>query len=146
MDDCKSWVFHVVCSLPNLQHQHKCKVFVACCIVSQNIIKMIKSRRLRWVGHTAHRGNEKCIQNSCWEIWRDHLGRCRCGWEDDVKMNLSEAGLDDVLIHLAQDRNSLMVVSCEHSNEPTFLFHIRQRISWLAECIMFLKKNCAPWR
>jgi hypothetical protein len=30
---------------------------------SPNIIRVIKSRRMRWLGHIAHGGGEKCIQD-----------------------------------------------------------------------------------
>jgi hypothetical protein len=54
----------------------------AFCIVSQNTVWMIKSRRMRWVGHVAHTGE---IRNA----YRILVGnpeekkpsrRPRCGW------------------------------------------------------------------
>jgi hypothetical protein len=30
---------------------------------STNIIRVIKSRRMRWAGYVAHKGHEKCTQN-----------------------------------------------------------------------------------
>jgi hypothetical protein len=45
---------------------------------SPNIIRQIKSRRMRWAGHVAHMG-EECVQKE-----RDHLedqGRDRMGSE-----------------------------------------------------------------
>jgi len=30
--------------------------------ISPNIINVIKTRRMKWVGHSTHMGDEKCIQ------------------------------------------------------------------------------------
>jgi hypothetical protein len=39
-----------------------------------NIVKVIKSRRMRWAGHVAHieegRGGERCLQGFGWEVRR----------------------------------------------------------------------------
>jgi len=35
------------------------------------IIMVIISRRMKWAGHVAHRGQEKCIQNFGWKTWRE---------------------------------------------------------------------------
>ena len=32
-----------------------------------NIVRVVKSRRMRWVGHVACRGGERCAQGSGWE-------------------------------------------------------------------------------
>jgi hypothetical protein len=56
---------------------------------SPNIIRQIKSRILRWVGHVA------CMR---------HLGSLRCRWEDGFRMDLREIGRGSVeWIKLAQD-------------------------------------------
>jgi hypothetical protein len=34
---------------------------------SPSIIRVIKSRRIRWAGHVAHGGGEGCIQHFGWE-------------------------------------------------------------------------------
>jgi hypothetical protein len=35
---------------------------------SPNVIRVIKSRKMRWEGHTAHMGgDEKCIKNFGWK-------------------------------------------------------------------------------
>jgi hypothetical protein len=36
---------------------------------SPNIIRVIKSRRLRWAGHVARMGEKRCIQGSSGETW-----------------------------------------------------------------------------
>jgi hypothetical protein len=37
---------------------------------SPNIVKTIKSRRMRWAGHVECRGGERCLQGLCWEAQR----------------------------------------------------------------------------
>jgi hypothetical protein len=34
---------------------------------SPNIVKVIKSRRMRWARHVAHSGGERCLQGFGWE-------------------------------------------------------------------------------
>jgi CRISPR/Cas system-associated protein Cas7 (RAMP superfamily) len=72
-----------------------------------NIIRIIKSRRMRWAGYVA-RMREK---RNTYEILvrrpkgKQLLGRPRRRWED-IKMDLREIGLEVVdWIHLAQDRD-----------------------------------------
>jgi hypothetical protein len=64
------------------------------CTPSQNIIRMIKSRRLRWAGHVARiaekRGANRALVGKP-EGRRPH-GRPRCRWEDNIKMDLREVG------------------------------------------------------
>jgi hypothetical protein len=57
---------------------------------SPNIIRMIKSRRMRWTGHAA-RMETKGIHIGYWwenEKERDPLGRLRLRWVDDIKMDV----------------------------------------------------------
>jgi hypothetical protein len=56
-----------------------------------------------------HRGGERCLQGFGWEAGRPEsmrpLGRPRRKWEDNIKMDLREIGIDGVnWIQLAQDR------------------------------------------
>jgi hypothetical protein len=47
------------------------------------------------------------------------LGRSRRRWEDDIKMDLREIGIDGVnWIRLAQDKDPVLGF-CEHSNDPS---------------------------
>jgi hypothetical protein len=75
---------------------------------SSNIIWVIKSRRMRWVGHVAcmeeRRGVYRVLVGKP-EAKRS-LGKPRHGWEDIIKTDLQEVrwgGLD--WIDLAQDRD-----------------------------------------
>jgi hypothetical protein len=61
---------------------------------SPNIIRVIKSRRMWWAGHVARMGEGK----GAYRILvgrpkrRRPLGRPRCRWEDNIKMDLQEVG------------------------------------------------------
>jgi hypothetical protein len=77
---------------------------------SPNIIRMIKSRRMRWAGHVTRTGEKR----NAYSILvgkpegRRPLGRPRCRWVDNIKMDLREIGWDGVhWVDLAQDRDHL---------------------------------------
>ncbi|KAJ4432447.1 hypothetical protein ANN_21066, partial [Periplaneta americana] len=75
---------------------------------SPNIIRNLKSRRLRWAGHVARMGESRNAYRVL--VGRPEgkrpLGRPRRRWEDNIKMDLREVGYDDRdWINLAQDRN-----------------------------------------
>jgi hypothetical protein len=75
---------------------------------SPSIIRVIKARRMRWVGHVARMGEVRDAYNILVgrPEGRRPLGRPRRRWEDDIKMDLRETGFGDVdWIHLAQDRD-----------------------------------------
>ncbi|KAJ4446813.1 hypothetical protein ANN_13511 [Periplaneta americana] len=66
---------------------------------SPDIIRNIKSRRLRWAGHEARMGESR-------NPYTVLVGRPRRRWEDNIKMDLREVGYDDRdWINLAQDRD-----------------------------------------
>jgi hypothetical protein len=74
---------------------------------SPNIVRVIKSRRMRWAGHVARMGEGRGAYRVL--VGRPEgkrpLGRPRCRWEDNIKMDLGEIGIDGAnLIRLAQDR------------------------------------------
>jgi hypothetical protein len=74
---------------------------------SPNIVRVIKSRRMRVAGHVARMREGR-------GVYRVFLGRpegkkplerSRCRWEDNIKMDLREIGIDGAnWIQLAQDR------------------------------------------
>jgi hypothetical protein len=61
---------------------------------SPNIIRVMKSRRLRWAGHVAcmeeGRGAYRALVGK--PEGRRPLGRPRRRWEDNIKMDLREVG------------------------------------------------------
>jgi hypothetical protein len=74
---------------------------------SSNIVRVIKSRRMRWAGHVAHMGEERGVYRVL--VGRPEgkrpLGRPRRRWEDNIKMDLREIRIDGAnWIQLAQDR------------------------------------------
>jgi hypothetical protein len=73
---------------------------------SPNIIRVIKSRRMRWAGHVARIGEGRGAYRILVGIpeVRRPLGRPRCRWEDNIKMDLQEVGWGDMdWIDMAQD-------------------------------------------
>jgi hypothetical protein len=74
---------------------------------SSNIIRVIKSMRMRWAGHAARMGKGRGVYRVL--VGRPEgerqLGRPRCRWEDNIKMDLREIGIDGTKwIQVAQDR------------------------------------------
>ncbi|KAJ4430807.1 hypothetical protein ANN_19398 [Periplaneta americana] len=75
---------------------------------SPDIIRNIKSRRLRWAGHVARMGESRNAYRVL--VVRPEgkrpLGRPRRRWEDNIKMDLREVGYDGRhWINLSQDRD-----------------------------------------
>jgi hypothetical protein len=79
---------------------------------STNIIRMIKSMRMRWAGHVALMGekrNSYTILVGKPEVKRP-LGRHRRRWEDNIRMNLRDIGWGGMdWIDMAQDRDQWRV-------------------------------------
>ena len=75
---------------------------------SPNIVRLIKSRRMRWAGHVARLDDERGVYRVLLgnRRERDPLGRPRHRWVDNIRMDLQEVGcwyMD--WIGLAQDRD-----------------------------------------
>jgi hypothetical protein len=76
--------------------------------LSPDIIRQVKSRRMRWAGHVARMGEER-------KVYRVFVGkpegkrplvRPRRRWENGITIDLREIGLGDVdCIRLAQNRD-----------------------------------------
>jgi hypothetical protein len=74
---------------------------------SPNNVRVIKSRSMRWAGHVARMGEGKNIYRIL--VGRPEgkrpLGRSRRRWEDNIKLDIGEIGVDGAnWIHLTQDR------------------------------------------
>jgi hypothetical protein len=73
-----------------------------------NIIRQIKSRRMRWAGHVARMGQ---VRNVCKVLMgkpegKRPLGRPRRRWEDGIRIDLRDISRGSVdWIELAQDRD-----------------------------------------
>jgi hypothetical protein len=71
-----------------------------------NIVRVVKSRRMKWAGHVARMGEDRRVHRVLVgkpEVKRS-LGRPRSRWEDNIKIDLQEVGggREDWL-ELAQD-------------------------------------------
>jgi hypothetical protein len=74
---------------------------------SPSIIRIIKSRRVRWAGHVARMGEKRNVYRLLVRKpeGKRPLGRSRRGWIDNIKMDLLEIGFSVVdWVGLAQDR------------------------------------------
>jgi hypothetical protein len=74
---------------------------------SSKIVRVIKSRRMRWAGHVARMGEGRDSYRVL--VGRPKrkrpLGRPKRKWEDNIKMDLREIGIDGAnWIRLSQDR------------------------------------------
>jgi hypothetical protein len=74
---------------------------------SPNIVRVIKSRIMWWAGHVARMGEERGVYRVL--VGRPEgkrsLGRPRRRWEDNIKMDFGEIGIDGAnWIQLAQNR------------------------------------------
>jgi hypothetical protein len=75
---------------------------------SPSIIRIIKSRRMRWVGRVSRMGEKRIAYRLLVgkPEGKRPLVRSRRRWVDNIRMDLGEVGWDDVdWIVLAQDRN-----------------------------------------
>jgi len=75
---------------------------------SPNIVRVIKSRRMRWAGHVARMGEER----GAYRVLvgkpegKRALGRPRRRWVDNIRMDLQEVGYGSVdWIGMPQDRD-----------------------------------------
>ena len=73
-----------------------------------NIVRVFKSRRMRWAGHVARMGEGRGVHRVLVgkPEGKRPLGRPRRRWEDNIKMDLQEVGggCEDWM-ELAQDRD-----------------------------------------
>jgi hypothetical protein len=77
-----------------------------CLYSSPNIVRVIKSSRMRWAGHVARMGEGRGVYRVL--VGRPEgkrpLGRPRRRWEDNIKMDLRETWIDGAnWIRVARD-------------------------------------------
>ena len=72
-----------------------------------NIVRVVKSRRMRWAGHVAHMGEGRGMHRVLVgkPEGKRPLGRPRRRWKDNIKMDLQEVGGSGDWMELAQDRD-----------------------------------------
>jgi len=74
---------------------------------SSNIVRVIKLRKMRWVGHVACMGRRRGVYRVLVGKSEEKrpLGRPRRRWDDNIKMHLQELGCGAMdWIELAQDK------------------------------------------
>jgi len=74
---------------------------------SPNIVRVIKSERMRWAGHEARMGEGRDVYRILVGKpgGKTSLGRPKRRWEDNIKMDLQKVGCGGIdWIELAQDR------------------------------------------
>jgi hypothetical protein len=70
---------------------------------SPSIVRVIKLRRMRWVGHVAHMGEGRGVYRVL--VGKPEGKRPRQRWEGNLKMDLQELGCGGMdCTELAQDR------------------------------------------
>ena len=77
---------------------------------SPNIVRVIKSRRMRWAGHVARMGEERGVYRALVgkPEGKSPLGRPRRRWVNNIRMDLQEFGCGYMdWIGLAQDGDGL---------------------------------------
>jgi hypothetical protein len=73
-----------------------------------NIVRVVKSRRMRWTGHVARMGEDRNVNRVLVgkPEGKRPLGRPRRRWEDNIKMDLQEVGgVRGDWMELVQDRD-----------------------------------------
>ena len=99
---------------------------------SNRIVRVVKSRRMRWVGHVARMGEGRGVHRVLVgkPEGKRPLGRPRRRWEDNIKLDLHEVGgsCGDSM-ELAQDRDRwrALVGTVRNLRVPKM-----RGISWLA--------------
>jgi len=81
---------------------------------SPNIVRVIKSGRMRWAEHVARMGERRGVYRVLVgkPEGKRPLGRPRRRWEDNIKMGLQEEGCGGMdWIELAQDRDRWRALS-----------------------------------
>jgi hypothetical protein len=69
-----------------------------------NIVRVVKSRRIRWAGHVARMGEGRGVHRVL--VGKPEGRRPRRRWEDNIKMDLQEVGGScGYWMELAQDRD-----------------------------------------
>jgi len=92
---------------------------------SPNIVRVIKSRRMRWAGHVARMGEETGVYRVLMgkPEGKRPLGRLRRRWVDNIRTDFQEVGCGYMgWIGLEQDRERdtpQVADACECGNEPS---------------------------
>ena len=80
-----------------------------------NIVRVVKSRRMRWAGHVVHMGEDRGVHRVLVgkPEGKRPLRRPRRRWEDNIKIDLQEVGGGrGDWMELAQDRDGWRALVC----------------------------------
>jgi hypothetical protein len=108
---------------------------------SPNIIRMIKSRRMRWAWHVERMGAKR---NECRILagkpeGKRPLGRPRSRWVDNIKIDLrGMVWAGSIWLWIGTSEGS-----CEHGDEPSGSIKCREVPEWLHNW-QLLKKGSYP--
>jgi hypothetical protein len=99
---------------------------------SPNIIRVIKSRRLRWAGHVARMRQRKGAYRALVEKHegRSPLERPRRRWKDNIKMDIREVGWGHRLDQSGSGQKEV-AGSCECGDEPSGSIKCREFLEYL---------------
>jgi hypothetical protein len=86
---------------------------------SPNIVRVLKSRKMRWAGHVARMGEESGVYRVLVgkTEGKRSLGRSRRRCEDNIKMNLQEVG--------GNCGEGQVAGTCEYTKEPSVSIKMR---------------------
>jgi len=90
---------------------------------SPNIVRVIKSRRMRWVGHVARMSKERGVYRVLVgkPEGKRPMGRPRRRWVDNVRTDLQEVGceyMDWIVLALDRDRWRTLVSAVMNLRVP----------------------------
>jgi hypothetical protein len=88
---------------------------------SPDIIRQVKSRRMRWAGHVARMGEERKVYKILVENTEGErpLEGPRRRWKDVIRMNLTEIGLGMCGLYSTVSGQGPVAGCCECGNEPS---------------------------
>ena len=85
---------------------------------SPNIVRVIKSRRVRWAGHVARMGEERAVYKGL-GVETGGKERARRRWVDNIRTDLQEVGcgyMDWIGLEVSADKTKYLVMSRECEN------------------------------
>jgi hypothetical protein len=88
---------------------------------SSDIIRQVKSRRMRWAGYVARMGQERKVYKVLVgkPEGKRPLGRPRCRWEDGIRMDLRVIGLGVCGLDSTGSGQGPVAGCCECGDEPS---------------------------
>jgi hypothetical protein len=88
---------------------------------SPDIIRQVKSRRMRWAGHVARMGEERKVYKVLVgkPEGKRPLGRPRRTWKDGIRMDLTEIGFGGCGLDSTGSEQGPVTGCCECGDEPS---------------------------